>query len=168
MIIGIQGTLGQGKTTALIAFIEYYRKQTKLRVYSNMSSYKNSTLISSMGDMIGLENCIFGFDEIWNTMDSRDWKMHKGKLTEWIMNMRKKNVLLIYTSQNLGQVEKRLRDITDLMILSQKKGSSFIWNIFDWQTKTLKRRVYCKNPQIYYNLFNTFEMPKTLKSKKEQ
>lgn len=165
MIIGIQGTLGQGKTTALVAFSLDYKIKTGLPIYSNMSNFKGSDrTIDNLADMIGLTNCIFAFDEIWNTMDSRDWKTHKGKLTEWIMNMRKKNVLLIYTSQNLGQVEKRLRDVTDLMVLSQKKKWGFEWLIFDWQTKNLKKKIRCRNPQIYYNQFDTYEMPKSLKS----
>jgi hypothetical protein len=38
MIIGIQGTLGQGKTTALVAFSLDYKTKTGLPIYSKWQS----------------------------------------------------------------------------------------------------------------------------------
>lgn len=162
MDIGIKGTLGQGKTTALVAFAEHFRCKTGLPVFSNMKRYVNTILIDSKEKLLKADNCIIAYDELWKDLNSHAWKFTAADIEEWIMSTRKKSIILIYTAQNLGMVNNRLRDVTDIMIFcTRKRKDEYEWDIYDWQTKTLKRKWHCNNPQPYYNLFDTLEMPGT-------
>jgi hypothetical protein len=59
----------------------------------------------------------FGADEFWSWIDSRDWKVPKRKKVDRIiLYSRKRGCDVIYTSQRLGQIEKRIRENTSIII----------------------------------------------------
>ena len=174
MIIGIVGDIGSGKTLILTAFLYYDFLVDNKKIYANYGlKFKHITLDFSIIEKLFDENLNkeidFAIDEMHIFMDSRTSAKKKNRiLSYWILQTRKRNIDLFYSTQFFGQVDKRLRDATSFKIecnnLGSEKNPIFLFSLFkrinvdsldDWikiKDFTLKN---CVN---YYKLFDTFEL----------
>jgi len=137
MLIGLMGKMGAGKTLSMSVLASFLASRTGLPLYSNYS-LKDSRPIRNLRDLWEIDSAIFCFDEIWLTMDSRQWKDNVA-LTRWVNQTRKKKMLVFYTTQHINQVEMRVRKATDILIYCEKKNGEHLLQFVDYQYQTLGR-----------------------------
>lgn len=163
MIIGLMGKMGAGKTLTQSILTRYYAQKTNSPYWSNYS-LDGSKRIKSLKDIWKIENGIIAWDEIWLTIDARMYKDNVG-ITRWINQLRKKSLMLLYTTQHIRQVELRLRNATDVLICCDKmKNKDIKLTFIDWQYRRMGRRMIMKNPKKYYSLYNTYEVLEPVKN----
>ncbi|PMP88404.1 MAG: hypothetical protein C0172_02690 [Caldisphaera sp.] len=132
MLVAIVGSLGKGKTLALtyLAWNNFFIKRRK--IYSNYTLYGIPfTPIKTIGGLMSLmplqnENVmekreiVFCGDELWRWVSSRTIgkgsRERKDLVDKILMGSRKAFVTIIYTTQNLKQVDPWVRNITDLYV----------------------------------------------------
>lgn len=118
---GIDGRSGAGKTNLAIYLIKELKKQTKRKVYSNIwLSFKHYKVTKEMIKTLPdeLNNSILLIDEIhiWGADSYKFLSTQAEFLTLLFTQLRKRNILLIYTTQSFqGQINKRLRKNTDMI-----------------------------------------------------
>lgn len=161
MLVGIMGKMGTGKTLSMSILAEYFSIKSGSSLYANYA-LQNSQKINSLNQVWQLENGIFCFDELWLTMDSRLYNDNV-VMTRWINQTRKKKMVIFYTTQHIRQVELRVRNATDILIVCEKKPSGIWLNFIDYQFRTLGRRFLISNPKMFYTLYNTYEVLEPLK-----
>lgn len=118
-----------------------------------------------------LQNVVLLIDEAHIFIDSRSSMEKKRKIiTYFILQTRKSNVRLLYTTQHMGQVDKRLRDTTDIICMCSNLSnkSSLVkdkgrpvhilqQSVFQWRDEMKPRKkVLYANP--IFSLFDTTEM----------
>ena len=154
---------------------QYFRRGFK--VYSNYGLKFPHTLLTKkvFDEMIKnkeqLQNAVLLLDEMHVWIDSRSSMKQKNKgITYFILQTRKRNVRLLYSTQHLHQVDKRLRDSTDVIVfcrnLSNKTSTVksadaptyiLLESVFQWREEmTPKKRILYANP--VYPLYDTTEM----------
>lgn len=170
MIIGIIGRMGTGKTLSAVRYAYNYYKQG-YTVYSNIKlnfphNYVGlQDLIDMTNNQLVLEKTVMLIDEIGFYIDSRNSQSKRNRLISlWIVMTRKLKTNLIYTSQYLHQVDKRLRSNTDVIIKCNSKdykGEKYTMNLIMTMREfgvSMKRDVY--RSRDYYGLYNTYELIK--------
>lgn len=130
MIIGYFGTRGQGKTLSLVreAYAHYERGyEIFTNIKLNEKYFKKYTILTL--DMImeyvrsekQFIKAFFILDEIHIYIDSRSSSSKKNVIFSYFaLQTRKRNVRLGYTTQFTHQVDKRLRDLTEIEINCDK------------------------------------------------
>lgn len=121
-VIGVTGGLGAGKslTSVLLAYDEHLRGQP---VISNgplqfpvVDGLVPPRRVESWLDVVSFRSGTFLWDESHLDIDSREFQRHVG-ITAWITQLRKLGVNLLYVTQSWDQVDKRLRNLTDKLLL---------------------------------------------------
>lgn len=125
MIVGFVGSMGSGKTLSLVREVyKYYQKG--YTIYSNMNfsfPYEPLTidkLEEFTNDEKPFYNCVIVLDEIHILLDSRRSMTRKNlMLSYFITQTRKQRVKMFYTTQRQSQIEKRLRENTDMVVFPE-------------------------------------------------
>jgi len=156
MLIGITGDLGSGKTMSGAIIGSFLSRQMEVPLYSNFRM-KGSKTIGTMREVWNLDQCVFVWDEMWLTADSRLWKDNIG-LTRFMMMTRKKGVIIIYTAQMFDMIEKRVRGITDYLIICEKRKEGIWLSFLHMYSGTIGRRYLIPEPSNFYGLYDTFEV----------
>ena len=130
VIMGFVGPRGDGKTLAMTAALIHGYKRNKT-IYSNYGlkfppSEENpspvlplrATTLTEFADAdSGLQDAIVAVDEIHVWLDSRSSQTKRNKVASYMVTQsRKRDVDVFYTTQLLHQVEKRVRDNTDIIV----------------------------------------------------
>lgn len=123
-VYGILGGIGSGKTLAMVHLARQDSIMRGKKILTNIRmDIKNAEMISpSMMDSLpsGLRNTTMCIDEIHNFMDSRSAaKKNVKKRTHFILQSRHAGeglLDIIFTTQFMHQVDKRLRDNCDVKI----------------------------------------------------
>jgi hypothetical protein len=117
MLIGIEGGLGSGKTLAM-TYLEYIAKtKYKSKVASNYFTKFADTFIDSIETFNGFRQGMMLLDEIWLWSDSRKSSSSRNEIVNKIpLTSRKRRFIIVYTSQQLSQVDLRIRNITDVFV----------------------------------------------------
>lgn len=115
--ICFQGTLGAGKTSSMtaVAYMAYLSGQ---KIYANYSTIFAEP-IQSIKHMYSLRKAILALDELQSILDSREFKNNQ-QLTQWILIVRKLGLSILYTTQFLGQVDLRVRHVTEYVYCCEK------------------------------------------------
>lgn len=156
MLIGFQGTMGAGKTLSQSVFAEVLSLKTGVPIYANYG-LKNARPFNRMSDLWGLDSAIVCIDEIWISMDSRLWKDNV-TLTRFINQSRKKRLIILYTTQHIRQVEMRVRNATDVLVMCEKGVGGHWLHFSDWQNRLILRSFFLDRPQRFYHVYDTFEL----------
>lgn len=126
MIIGYVGTRGRGKTLSCVReAYEHYLKG--YAIYSNIKLNKKyfkkydmldgQMLIDYVTGDKQFKKAFFILDEVHAYIDSRMSASKKNVIISYfILQTRKRNVRLGYTTQFIDQVDKRLRQPTEVMV----------------------------------------------------
>lgn len=162
MLIGITGNLGSGKTLSGVILANFLRRMIGAEVRSNMLKMKGATPFWDMQEVWNMENSILLWDEMWITADSRMWKSNVA-MTDFIMLTRKKGLILIYTAQKFGQLDKRIRDVTDYVIVCDKRKEGIWMSFIDTYDERRGRRYLIPHPEQFYSLYDTLEIPHRIK-----
>ena len=123
MIIGIEGAMGTGKTIMMVRYLLLdYKKKSD--IYCNFAlkniEYKPLDVIEILKldkNKKSLSNISIGIDEITVFIDSRVSSSVLNRLFSYfILQTRKRNVVLYYTTQDIMMVDLRLRRHTDFIV----------------------------------------------------
>lgn len=164
MLIGIIGKKGSGKTLFLSGLGNYIHFKTGLPLRANYN-LQNSAPVKTTKEIWQLREEIFCFDELWITMDSRFWKQN-AELSYWIMQIRHRDIIVLYTAQHFSEIEKRVRLATDLYVMCQKVKKEKIYHkytflepdLFDEMSFKVGRSYLLSSPELLYNTYNTKEL----------
>jgi hypothetical protein len=191
--IGIQGLLGAGKTTTASMMAWLYKNQAEKRggkvdLYSNfglrgateMDDYKR------WYDVCSSHGSVVVWDEGQTQFDAREFSSSDRVFSTGLLNYcRKMNSVQIVIAPNFGNIDKRIRQLTEILINVVKLGNKGIrLEYYDFQAgngetsygKFLHSRFLpsFKVKQIHkLNLFDTyrmvrgFPMPKTERQQAE-
>jgi len=123
MIIGFEGGLGSGKTIGAVRYVvKDYGNGHK--VYSNCGlrgiDYEFLNVLEIMENP-DLQNVSVFIDEITVFLDCRRSSSKMNRIISYfILQSRKRNVNLYYTTQSFGMIDKRLLEHTNFQIIASK------------------------------------------------
>jgi len=120
MIITYLGRRGSGKTLTMVkdAYIEFKRGKT---IVSNMTGipfaqFMDNKDILALDKNSTLKNAVILIDEAQIFFDSRrSMKKENISFSNFVQQIRKRNIDLYLTTQFANSIEKRLRDHTDII-----------------------------------------------------
>jgi hypothetical protein len=167
MLIGITGSLGSGKTLYMTRCL--YKEKLKREDCRLITNYKLNEVpfeyidASELFEMKEkLKNTIIGIDEFHIFLDSRSSLTKKSKLlTYFILQSRHLGVHLYFTTQDIGQVDIRLRRMLDLLVYCRKTyvDDYFKIRLIDYRdTMDIKQNEFIFHGQPYYDLYDTTEI----------
>ena len=121
MIVGYTGRRGAGKTLTLVKDVIKF-KALGWTIYSNIKIEGVETNELTSEDIIDIDkkselrNCVFVIDEIQVLFDSRRSSSKENKnFSNFIQQIRKRNIILLYTTQYAGTTDLRIRQHTDII-----------------------------------------------------
>lgn len=115
-----QGRRGSGKTLTLVQLgLDYYTLGWK--IFSNFKcSYAkkiSNDFIINLDTHSDLRDCVILVDEIQVLFDSRLWKSASSiSFSHFLMQIRKRNIVILGSTQYVDTVEKRFRQHVDVLI----------------------------------------------------
>lgn len=156
MFIGFTGSLGSGKTLSMTFWGRYLASRLHMPVYSN---YKTSfsQQIDSWDYLTSITNGVVLLDELHITFDSRLWS-NTAKRTHFLLQTRKKNLCVMYTTQHISQVDKRIRNISDIVCLCEKKNGMIRNSVVQFLTGEMGRQLVLKNIPLVGRWYDTNEI----------
>jgi hypothetical protein len=137
MIISINGALGSGKTL-MLTYLAYSYYKAGYAIYSNYHlNFKYEPI--NVKESFDYSNCFIAFDELHTYFDSRQSTKKSNRIFSYfILQTRKRNVVLGYTAQLHGSVDKRIRAVEDFNVFCEKKPDGIMYYITDGiKAKTL-------------------------------
>jgi len=99
-------------------------------------------------------------DEMHIAFDARSSMSDRNKYGSYfVLQTRKRDVHLYFTTQSIWQVDVRVRENLDRIVACEKLGDDlFKLNIMDYTTDPPTSRRICMNGRIFYNLYDTKEI----------
>lgn len=167
-IVGIQGPIGSGKTTCLTYFALQEALVLKKPIYANYHFTELPSTYMTFDDLMMRMESKFDFmragiflteAHIW--LDSRMSASKLSRLmTYFVLQTGKQDINLYYDTQDFGQVDIRLRRMTDIAIhIVKKQGNLHKIKIKDMHTGKTRNGVI--NGASIYPHFNTREIAQT-------
>jgi len=172
MIVMYKGRRGTGKTLTMVKDgLGFYNKGWV--IYSNFEvvfPYKklNNDDILNLPDNDNIKNCVIMIDEIQTIIDSRrSMKSSNLNFSYWIQQIRKKNIVLLCTTQFTRTTDLRLREHIDIVVKPK-----FLHNYpvvtaeyFDITSEEdlgyIDSKVIVYNPTSIFGLYDTNEIKKS-------
>lgn len=124
MLIGIEGELGGGKTLLLVKYL-LDESKNKRNILTNLKlvniPYKELDVIELLDGNTELNNIVIGIDELTVYVDCR-MSSSKANLffSYLVLQSRKRNTDIYYTTQNLDYIDKRIIEHTSITVLCEK------------------------------------------------
>lgn len=179
------GLYGQGKTMALTEYLTRMRKRYKDRIYisTNYGFIGEDFPISDWHDLLTTYDrpVIFGYDEIQNEFNSRDYRNFPYELVKLLTQNRKGHgKQIVGTAQRYGRVDKVIRELCTHVVECRTIGGRWTklrrYDVEDYeeylaQVDVMKKR---KIPKKRYSFIQTdalreaydsFQMLETAKTK---
>lgn len=151
------GTQGQGKTLGGTVIGIGFSKSAGFPLWANYT-IKNApyTRYDDIPTLMKARNAIVIFDELWRTMDSRKPKENV-ELTGWFNQTQKQNLVVIYTSQHISQIDVRVRRATDWLIFCDKKPAGIWFTFVDNHSGFIGRKFLLERPERFYKYYSRWE-----------
>lgn len=169
MIIGYIGNIGSGKTLSMVkrAYEQYKRGK---KIYANFKlnfPYEPLTmdkLMDMKNDNTDLKDSCVLIDEAHIYLDSRRSASKVNVvLSYFVLQSRKKSCDIYFTTQFIGQVDKRLRDPAHIYVLCKTRQinstTHITLNILELRKvegNETKLKAFVSNP--YFELYDTNEI----------
>jgi hypothetical protein len=175
MIVGIEGGLGSGKTILMTRYLVKDNLLNKHKIYSNYKLEKVEYEIIDLTKILdmhknsfNLNNCSIGIDEITVFADCRKSGSKMNRLISYfILQSRKRDVNIYFTTQNLQMIDFRLANYMDFQVICEKihdKDGNDIegyakYRIFDIRDiKNIKIVRFVMDLKKYYRFYDTNEV----------
>jgi hypothetical protein len=169
MIIGYVGDMGSGKTLSMVkmAYMLHLKGYT---IYSNIKmkfpfQYFNlDDILSYAENDTNFVNTVFLVDEAHIFMDSRASMTKRNLiLSYFILQTRKKNVWLFFTTQYYHQIDKRLRASSNAIVECSSKvlddGRMYALNKFNIvKNQKIIEKSFVFHANKYFTLYDTNEV----------
>jgi Fe-S cluster biosynthesis and repair protein YggX len=160
-----------GKSLSMTRYVvKYYRAGYK--IYSNIkfnfpyTEYTLNELVDFANNDISLKKSIIIIDEAHIFLDSRNSQSKKNRIISYfLLQTRKKGCHLFWTSQRFHQIDKRLRDNSDVLIQCKTKksrdGTQYTLNniniLLENSIKTVNDVFVSSN---YFDAYDSYEVVK--------
>lgn len=159
MVLCAQGGLGSGKTLLVSWLAWLSHRDTGIQVFANYPLHCARRL-ESWSDVFALEHGIAVLDELHVEIDSRQFGRNV-EFTSFLLQTRKVGLDLLYTSQNINQVDMRLRNITDVLALCERIGlpggsQASRVQMFDMSSSRRMTGFVLRHTPELYALYDTF------------
>lgn len=145
MIIGIEGGMGTGKT---ILMVRYLKKDSESlhKIFCNFGlkkiEFEKLDVVGLMEDN-NLQDVSVGIDEITVFLDCRKSSSRMNRyISYFILQTRKRNVNLYYTTQSFRMIDKRLLEHTEFQIHCDKVYDKYGVEVDGWRHYTI---IDCRN-----------------------
>ena len=148
--------MGQGKTLSMSILAKFLAKSSNLRLFSNYG-LEGSHKIKSFNELIDVKNGLVCLDEAQMLMDSRMFK-YNIKFTHWLLQTRKKDLIVAGTTQSFDQVDLGARNVCDIIVQCRKKRDIITLQFINWQDKKALRKYKIRNFQRFYGIYDTKEI----------
>ncbi len=123
-LIFLFGKKGSGKTTLLIRYMTEYH-QKGYSVYTNMKTcnlpYVQVIDVDQLGEYVAKPKSMIALDEVGTIYDARKFKQFRDETRDYFKYQRQYRNVVVMTSQS-WDVDKKIRDLTDLFYLCGKIG----------------------------------------------
>ena len=174
MIIGIIGKMGSGKTLTMV-LLAYIMQKSGKRLKTNFDiniTHEKITKsdIKAYGDGKGQEirETVLCLDEVQTMLDCRTSSKNR-IMTYFILQTRKRGVDILYTTQQFFNVEKRLRENTNMILechpeyspLDKKKLLAIRIDIIEYHGReifTPVKTLRFKADEKIYKLYDTYQI----------
>jgi hypothetical protein len=167
MLIAITGPIGGGKTCFQTRCL--YREKMKRPNARIVTNYKLNNIKHEYIDAKELfemkeqlKNTILGIDEMHIFMDCRDsLKFTNKMMTHFILQTRHLGVHMYFTTQDISQVDIRLRRMLDLLAYCTKSVYQdwFKIKLIDYRdVLNIQTNEFMFNGRPYYDLYDTTEI----------
>jgi len=169
VIITYIGKMGSGKTISMVRQAHIYFLEGAT-IYSNIHlnfPYKPLTyelLQMYANDEKLFVNAVFIIDEAYIFFDARESMSKKNKIiAQVVLQSRKKSIKFLISTQNFLQIDVRVRNMTDYVVLCKSifVGDNHYVNLtyqFEDDYGTTQKRLYRYHANPYYELYNTNEV----------
>lgn len=144
------GNLGEGKTFGMCVLAHYFAARArksglKVDLYANFGLKDARPLTNYRGfyDVAKSPNSICLMDEAHVNLDSR--LFHKGSniyMTQFFFYLRKLHTSLFMTTPNIRNLDSRIRQLTNILVICQRQSGGFAYDIYDFQSEKLLRRKF--------------------------
>lgn len=156
MLIGLVGNMGSGKTLGMTILAYRLHTQKGVPVYANYHT-TFSIPVKSWDEVYKIDNGLLLLDEAHVPFDSRAFADDHGR-THFILQTRKKGLTCMFTTQHISQVDKRIRNVCDVLGMCKKLGETLKIQMFDYQYDRPTKLITIKQVSRYYPLYNTNEL----------
>ena len=124
MLIGIEGELGGGKTILLVKYLKE-EQQNGRKIYTNLTlnniEYTPINILDFLENNPELNNAVIGLDELTVYVDCRLSMSKANRFFSYlVLQSRKRNVDIYYTTQNMDMIDKRIVEHTLIQIICEK------------------------------------------------
>lgn len=186
-IFGITGGYGQGKTTTAVIKGHQWAAASGGQLWANFP-LRGAYLFSDYTDWYRIADAhgsIVIFDESQMNFDARQWGGFQNITLTKIMNyVRKMNCVFIFVLPNYDNIDSRIRQMTEILIVCSKSRNGTIYNhVYDYQDKRYgeygrllnrwilpkasQQKVYALDLFDSYSMVHQFPMPSTPKQAEE-
>lgn len=145
-----QGNLGEGKTFGMSVLAHYFKARARragiqVDLYANygLRGAKPLTHYTDFYEVAKSPNSIVLLDEAHVNLDSR--LFHRGSnifMTQFLFYLRKLHASLFMTTPHIRNLDSRIRQLTNILVLCQRWGGGFVYDIYDYHAERLLRRKY--------------------------
>jgi len=158
MICVLTGGLGQGKTLSMSVLASFMAYKMGSKLYSNYA-LKDAHRLNSFYDLMEARDGVVALDEAHITLDSRNFKDKTSqKITHWVLQTRKVNLIILMTTQSFHQIDVRARDVCDVVIQCKKTPQGIWLQFIDWAEKKVGRRSLLEHVERFYSLYDTYQI----------
>lgn len=158
-ITAVVGDMGAGKTL-IMTRQGHQRFKKGCKVFANYGvrfAHEKVNAAVLVGHDVDLQNCVILGDEFHIILDSRNSMSGGNKMISYfVLQTRKRNVHLYFTTQDEGQVDIRLRRQVDYWIYCTRVGKHYFrYRIYNRRGKLLG--ILTLDGRRYYRLYDTTE-----------
>jgi hypothetical protein len=165
MLTGITGGMGSGKTLimTLLGYLEFLSGksvQANYHLHFPFSYLNLNTIMEQIKNQTQLQNIVLLIDEIHIAFDARTSMSGRNRFGSYfVLQTRKRDVQLYFTTQSIWQVDIRIRENLDRMINCRNYAPNcFEYEIIDYRYESPVVKKITMNGSKIYNLYDTNEI----------
>lgn len=160
--IAFVGAKGSGKTLCMSYLGHIFSKTLNINLFANYH-LRGAVKINNLNELYNVKNGIFCFTEAHQLLDSRQfYKKENIEITHWYLMTRKFKINFFYDTQDYSQVDSRIRQNTDYIVLCHEKQNSFYY-VMITQSGNLVRCFSLSKNVFTTNLYDTNEIIRAFK-----
>lgn len=162
LITGFIGPRGAGKDLGMTYRLEK-RKNVGDKILTNYTVnfsdglIDSATLLEVAKNKVQLKKCSIGLSEIHLLIEPRRSSSNRTVLISYVISQtRKRTVRVYYNCQTLAQIEKRLLEMTDYLVICRRIGKNwFYYRVLDVQNGWKTVTKYVLNGKKLYGKYST-------------
>jgi hypothetical protein len=176
MTIGLYGRRRNGKSLLMTILGIYFSMKKHVPLLSNdlKTVEKGYGELLTYKKLLEAKSSVLCLDEFWRDMDSWNWKDPRSRfITQWYQLQGHRDIILIYNTQLLSQINNRIRESTDYFIYCEKKKKKgkieFIFTIFDGFTGRQIKKIRTNEDKVkeFYKVYDYIGSPSSIFNNEE-